>query len=203
MFDYNELFKVLPVWANVIMDCPVNEDPLATGGDMVIVLETDEKGQGGHVCKYNIQSGTKEPTQWMSEEHIWYDPANQARVLARKPSPTSRVPEKPEGRVVTQEEWEILSDMGMLDYLRLEDLVLPSSELDDEPLLYVNVSLQSGASTFEHNDGDDPRHQIHTVDQFIDVMGKAYKALHFANELEIFIHGGFQGPTRRYIGFNE
>lgn len=160
-------WKDAPEWATVVM---FYED-----GSKVVYLETDKKGCSGEVevIKGYGKMSSSVVEGSASEFHEWWGPDPQAHVVARK-------------RTLTLEEAEILQDMGLLEGILAQKGYDVEGEFVEEEDTYLEVIVrnESGKVLFRHKDEEEG---VYCVNDYLDVMGQAYKSLGFRNRLEVDI----------------
>jgi len=176
-------FDGAPDWCNVVLECTAGEGA-------TIYLETDEKGVSGSVMILHNGSNAGGLTGTARRSHMWWDAENQDKVVARRPQAST------ENRYLTEEEVEVLSDLGMLEEaLKMQGISMP---LPDETMLSVRVWDQdSGNIIYDFHEGIEGDVAA-TVTEFLDVVETAYQALGFTNKLEINIHN-FSGGSVKVI----
>lgn len=170
MYDW---FKDAPEWCQVVVYWAEK--------DWTIYLETDEKGVSGKI-KITSTLGDVPTLHNFSDNHVWWTEDNQNQVLARRDL------SQPEPRYLTQEEIDILADLGLLEMaldmqLITEDQVVEEEELEGETLLQINVWDEEDdlAYSFDEHRKED---SVATVEEFFDVMAITYKKLGFQNHAE-------------------
>lgn len=164
------IFKSAPEWATVVVEWKRGDG----ASKRVIYLETDEKGVSGRLLSIDSSSSLEEAKENYGETspyHIWHMNSNQSQVVARR-----------ENRKATEEELEILSDLGLIEYV--EDYYrAPAWDDLEETTLHVTVVKESGEVLFDNENDATTRKDVAHVSEFARVCSQAYKAMGFKNEL--------------------
>lgn len=106
--------------------------------------------------------------------------------------PPREEPQETEARVLTDEEYNLLDDLGLLDYALEIGVVEPPVEDEDTRMSVTVTNLPNGDILFHNTDTED--HGFY-VGHFAETMMEAYKALGFMNDMEIKFDGGYTGMT--------
>ena len=84
------------------------------------------------------------------------------------------------GRKLSQEEVEILSDMGLLEYVNLE-----TESVTEGPILNIQVYRDVDCCELLYDHDCELHEEVSTIHQFIEKMMGAYKAMGFETPLQI------------------
>lgn len=166
-----DAFEGLPSWVNYIIDFQ----------GATVYVETIEKGVTGRVVVGSAITGQTsfDNPGYTGEYHQWWKPDG-------GPKETLAVREPKTGhRTLTEEEAEVLQDLGLLDYALTEAGYKLDDEEQETSMIITVHNHDRGKLLYSHNDYTEGQ-RIQDVQGFAEAVLGAYKALGFQNRMEIW-----------------